>query len=89
MGKISPLWYVGKMVIIVAVDIVNTVRSGNMYKPVFIIDIRRKVYYLAWYDGLAEMRKVANDKYIIAVKNLPGKFILDGGYRMGMYSFTL
>ena len=36
-----------------------------MYKSVFIIDIRRKVYYLAWYNGLAEMRKVANDEYII------------------------
>lgn len=29
MGKISPLWYVGKMVIIVVVDIVNTVRKGQ------------------------------------------------------------
>jgi hypothetical protein len=36
-----------------------------MYKLVFIIDIHRKVYYLAWYDGLAEMRKIANDEYII------------------------
>lgn len=45
-----------------------------MYEPVFIIDMRRKVYYLAWYDGLAEMRKVANDEYFIAVRSLPGKF---------------
>lgn len=56
-----------------------------MHKPVFIIDIRRKVYYWAWYDGLAEMRKVANNEYIIAVKSLPEKFILDGGYSMAIY----
>jgi len=45
-----------------------------MYKPVFIIDIRHKVYYLAWYDELAEIHKVTNNKYIIAIKSLPRKF---------------